>query len=153
MNSARVIATGLSGLVFGFGLALSGMLDPARVRGFLDVYGAWDPSLAFVLGGAVSVASIGVWLSRQLRRPIFDESFHLPHGRTIDGKLVGGAAIFGVGWGLAGLCPGPAVASITLGAPATLLFLVAMVAGMMVHDREAIRLVGSAGRQGRCRPT
>lgn len=93
MNSARVISAGLSGLVFGFGLALSGMLDPARVRGFPDVHGAWDPSLAFVLGGAVSVASIGVWLSRQLRRPILDESFLLPHGQTIDGKLVGGAAI------------------------------------------------------------
>ncbi|WP_020186254.1 DUF6691 family protein [Methylopila sp. 73B] len=144
MNGARVIAAGLSGLVFGFGLALSGMLDPARVRGFLDVFGAWDPSLAFVLGGAVAVASVGVWLSRRLPRPILDESFHLPQGRTIDGRLVGGAAIFGVGWGLAGLCPGPAVASITLGVPATLLFLAAMAAGMLVHDREAIRFIRSA---------
>jgi uncharacterized membrane protein YedE/YeeE len=139
MNSARIFVAGLSGLIFGFGLALSGMLDPARVRGFLDVFGVWDPSLAFVLGGAVAAASIGVWLSRLLPRPVFDESFHLPKSRTIDGKLVAGAAIFGVGWGMAGLCPGPAVASITLGVPATLLFLAAMLAGMAIHDRADIR--------------
>jgi len=140
MNGARVIAAGLSGLVFGFGLALSGMLDPERVRGFLDVFGAWDPSLAFVLGGAVATASLGVWLSRRLPRPAFDERFHLPTSRTIDGRLIGGAAIFGVGWGMAGLCPGPAVASIALGVPATLLFLAAMLAGMAFYDRAEIRL-------------
>ncbi|RXF75567.1 YeeE/YedE family protein [Hansschlegelia zhihuaiae] len=139
MNGAQIVVAGLSGLIFGFGLALSGMLDPARVRGFLDVFGAWDPSLAFVLGGAVAAASIGVWLSRRLPRPAFDQSFHLPKSRTIDGKLVAGAAIFGVGWGMAGLCPGPAVASITLGVPATLLFLAAMLAGMAIHDRATIR--------------
>ncbi|MGA0534197.1 DUF6691 family protein [Hansschlegelia sp. KR7-227] len=141
MSGLRVVAAGLSGLVFGFGLALSGMLDPARVLGFLDVFGAWDPSLAFVLGGAVATASIGAWLSRRLPRPAFDESFHLPQTREIDGKLLGGAAIFGVGWGMAGLCPGPAVASITLGVPATLAFLVAMLAGMAIHDWNVTRRV------------
>jgi uncharacterized membrane protein YedE/YeeE len=141
MSGARVVAAGLSGLVFGFGLALSGMLDPARVLGFLDVFGAWDPSLAFVLGGAVAVASIGAWFSRRLPRPAFDASFHLPETRTIEGKLLAGAAIFGVGWGLAGLCPGPAVASIALGVPATLAFLAAMAAGMAIHDWNAARPV------------
>jgi uncharacterized membrane protein YedE/YeeE len=141
MSGLRLLAAGLSGLVFGFGLALSGMLDPARVLGFLDVFGAWNPSLAFVLGGAVATASIGAWLSRRLPRPAFDESFHLPQTREIDGKLLGGAAIFGVGWGMAGLCPGPAVASITLGVPATLVFLVAMLAGMAIHDWNVTRRV------------
>jgi uncharacterized membrane protein YedE/YeeE len=140
MTGARLIVAGLSGLVFGFGLALSGMLDPARVRGFLDVFGAWDPSLAFVLGGAVAAASVGVILSRRLPRPVFDKSFYLPQSRTIDGRLLGGAAIFGVGWGLSGLCPGPAVASITLGVPATMAFLVAMLAGMAIHDHRGVRL-------------
>ncbi len=145
MNGARVLAAGSSGLLFGFGLALAGMLDPARVRGFLDVFGPRDPSLAFVLGGAVATASVGVWLSRRLPRPVFDERFHLPEARSIDGKLLAGAAIFGMGWGMAGLCPGPAVASITLGVPATLAFLAAMLAGMAIHDRKATRLGGRAG--------
>lgn len=137
MSGARIMAASLCGVLFGFGLALSGMLDPARVRGFLDVFGPWDPSLAFVLAGAVAIASIGVWLSRRLPRPAFDESFHLPETRTIDGRLIAGAAIFGVGWGLAGLCPGPAIASLALGVPATLVFLAATLAGMAIHDRKS----------------
>lgn len=141
MNSAffRLAATLLSGLVFGFGLSLSGMLDPARVRAFLDITGNWNPSLAFVLGGAVLVSALGVLLTRRLTRPLFDETFHLPDNQLIDRRLIAGAAIFGVGWGLVGLCPGPALASLSLGLPATMLFVAAMVVGMLVHDRLAAR--------------
>lgn len=139
MKTARVIAATTSGIVFGFGLSLSGMLDPARVRGFLDVFGPWDPSLAFVLGGAVAAAAVGVWFSSRLARPAFDDAFHLPETRTIDARLVAGSAIFGIGWGMSGLCPGPALASVTLGVPATLLFLAAMFVGMAIHDFGPLR--------------
>ncbi|MBZ7921938.1 YeeE/YedE family protein [Ensifer adhaerens] len=141
MNGAvfRLAATLVSGLVFGFGLSLSGMLDPARVRAFLDVTGNWNPSLAFVLGGAVLVSALGVLLTRRLKRPLFDETFHLPDNQVIDRRLIVGSAIFGVGWGLVGLCPGPALASLSLGLPATMLFVAAMVAGMLIHDRLVAR--------------
>ncbi|MGT2443252.1 DUF6691 family protein [Ensifer adhaerens] len=137
MNSAllRLAATLVSGVVFGFGLSLSGMLDPARVRAFLDITGNWNPSLAFVLGGAVFVSALGVLVTRRLKHPLFDGTFHLPNNQVIDRRLIVGSAIFGVGWGLVGLCPGPALASLSLGLPATVLFVVAMLAGMLVHDR------------------
>lgn len=135
MIAFRLPAALASGAVFGFGLSLSGMLDPARVRGFLDIAGAWDPSLAFVLGGAVAVAGIGMWLQRRLPHPAFDRTFHLPAKTAIDRRLVAGSALFGIGWGMAGLCPGPAIASLTLGLAPTVLFVVAMAAGMIVHDR------------------
>ena len=141
MNGAffRLATTLVSGLVFGFGLSLSGMLDPARVRAFLDIAGNWNPSLAFVLGGAVSVSALGVLLTRRLKRPLFDETFHLPDNQIIDRRLIVGSAIFGIGWGLVGLCPGPALASLSLGLPATILFVAAMVAGMLIHDRLVAR--------------
>nr|WP_298101140.1 YeeE/YedE family protein [uncultured Shinella sp.] len=125
----------LSGIVFGFGLSLSGMLNPVRVQGFLDVFGNWDPSLAFVLGGAVAVAFIGVQVMKKMRRPTFDDSFHLPTDRKIDAPLVIGSALFGLGWGIGGFCPGPAVASLSVGLPQTLLFVVAMLVGMTLYDR------------------
>ncbi|CAN7326527.1 MULTISPECIES: YeeE/YedE family protein [Ensifer] len=131
----RLLATLASGVIFGIGLSLSGMLDPARVRGFLDVTRDWNPSLAFVLGGAVAVSALGVLLTRRMRRPLLDDAFHLPSNRVIDRRLIIGSAIFGVGWGLVGLCPGPALASLSLGLPATALFVVAMLAGMVLHDR------------------
>jgi uncharacterized membrane protein YedE/YeeE len=124
-----------SGIVFGFGLALSGMLNPARVQGFLDVFGTWDPSLAFVLGGAVIVASIGVQVMKRMRHPAFDDSFQVPANRRIDAPLVIGSALFGLGWGLGGFCPGPAVASLSVGIPQTALFVIAMLAGMTLYDR------------------
>lgn len=139
MTVGRFIAACVSGVLFGFGLALSETLDPSRVRGFLNVFGPWDPSLAFVLAGAVATAMVGVWLSRRLPRPAFDDAFHLPETRIIDGKLISGAAVFGVGWGMAGLCPGPAVASVTLGVPATLIFLAAMLVGMAIYDLDPRR--------------
>ncbi len=125
----------LSGIVFGFGLSLSGMLNPVRVQGFLDVFGNWDPSLAFVLGGAVVVAFIGVQGMKRMARPLFDDGFHLPTNRKIDAPLVLGSAIFGLGWGIGGFCPGPAIASLSVGIPQTVLFVLAMLAGMTVYDR------------------
>lgn len=124
-----------SGIVFGFGLSLSGMLNPVRVQGFLDVFGNWDPSLAFVLGGAVAVAFIGVKVMKRLRRPVFDDTFHVPTNRKIDVPLVIGSALFGLGWGIGGFCPGPAVASMSVGIPQTLLFVVVMLIGMTFYDR------------------
>lgn len=136
MNRVMQILTALvCGAIFGLGLSLSGMLDPTRVRGFLDVGGAWDPSLAFVLGGAVMVAFAGMAVRRRLRQPAFDDSFHLPATTPIDTRLILGSAIFGIGWGMAGLCPGPALASISLGLAPVVLFVGTMLAGMIVHDR------------------
>lgn len=137
MNSRilRFFAALLSGAVFGFGLSLSGMLDPARVRGFLDVGGDWDPSLALVLGGAVAVAMLGTLLSGRMKRPVLDQTFHRPAETGIDRRLVLGSALFGVGWGMAGFCPGPALAGLSLGLGPVFLFVLAMAAGMIVHDR------------------
>ena len=132
----RIVVALLSGALFGFGLSLSGMLDPARVIGFLNpASGHWDPSLAFVLGGAVAVAVPGVMLQRRLRRPVLDDRFHLPEKTEIDGRLLAGAALFGAGWGLAGFCPGPAVSALSVGLAPVFLFVAAMAAGMMLHDR------------------
>ena len=139
---AQVVTALAAGTVFGLGLAMSGMLDPARVRGFLDIFGAWDPSLAFVLGGAVTVALAGMAVLRRLRRPAFDEGFHLPATSPIDRRLVLGSAIFGIGWGMAGFCPGPALASLSLGLAPVVLFVVAMLAGMTLHDRVWLRRAG-----------
>jgi hypothetical protein len=105
----------IAGLVFGLGLALSGLLDPARVLGFLDIAGHWDPSLAFALGGAVVVSFVGYRLSRRMTRPAFADRFDLPAATRIDRRLVAGAALFGVGWGLGGICPGPAITALSLG--------------------------------------
>lgn len=132
----RLVVSLLAGALFGLGLSLSGMVDPARVLGFLNVAsGHWDPSLMFVLGGAVVVAVPGVMLQRRLARPLLDDQFHLPGKNTIDRRLVLGSAIFGAGWGLAGFCPGPAVSALTLGLAPVLLFVAAMAAGMILHDR------------------
>ncbi|WP_299257465.1 DUF6691 family protein [uncultured Kushneria sp.] len=102
----------LSGLLFGLGLAISGMTDPARVIGFLDVAGAWDPTLIFVLGGAVITTFIGYRLVWRRQMPLFESRFQLPTRRDLDTRLLSGAALFGIGWGLSGYCPGPAAASL-----------------------------------------
>ncbi|WP_313618415.1 YeeE/YedE family protein [Agrobacterium sp.] len=134
-NLFQILSALAAGITFGFGLSLSGMLNPARVQGFLDVFGAWDPSLAFVLGGAVLVAFIGVQVMKRLRHPAFDDSFHLPANQRIDAPLLIGSALFGLGWGIGGFCPGPAVASLSVGIPQTVLFVITMLAGMALHDR------------------
>ncbi|MDB5526504.1 MAG: protein of unknown function YeeE/YedE [Rhizobium sp.] len=135
----RILSALASGLVFGFGLSLSGMVDPVRVQGFLDIFGAWDPSLAFVLGGAVVVAMGGFAVMRRIKKPAFDKAFHLPSTDVIDRRLVIGSAIFGIGWGLGGFCPGPAMAALSLGSFKVAIFVIAMVMGMVVHDRMARR--------------
>lgn len=136
MNRFAQLLTALaSGAIFGVGLSLSGMLDPVRVRGFLDVAGDWDPSLAFVLGGAVAVAIAGMFVRRRLQNPAFGDAFCLPATMPVDARLILGSAIFGIGWGLAGFCPGPALAALSLGLAPVALFVVAMIAGMIVHDR------------------
>lgn len=127
------------GVVFGFGLAISGMLDPARVQGFLDVFGAWDPSLAFVLGGAVTVAFGGMFLVRAMRHPVLDDDFHIPTNTRIDARLILGSAIFGIGWGLGGFCPGPAIASLSVGFIQSFVFVGCMVAGMVLHEHFVAR--------------
>lgn len=133
---ARLALALIAGALFGFGLSLSGMIDPARVSGFLDVASSdWDPSLIFVLGGAILVAVPGVLLSRLLVRPILADDFSLPAKTRIDRPLILGSAIFGLGWGLAGFCPGPALSAFALGLTPVILFVCAMIAGMLVHDR------------------
>jgi uncharacterized membrane protein YedE/YeeE len=140
----RALTALLSGSIFGFGLSLSGMLDPARVRGFLDITGKWDPSLVFVLGGAVIVAAIAYQVSQFVVRPLLDDRFHLPRKTTIDRRLILGSAIFGIGWGIAGFCPGPAVTSLALGLVPAGLFVIAMLIGMILHDRLIAQWVGKA---------
>jgi uncharacterized membrane protein YedE/YeeE len=137
MSAARLLSALTSGLVFGFGLSLSGMLDPVRVRGFLDVTGHWDPTLMAVLGGAVTVLGGGYLILRRLPRPAFDIRFEVPTNRRIDSPLVAGSALFGIGWGLAGFCPGPAVAALSTGLLPVLVFVLAMLAGMALHDGVA----------------
>ncbi|MCA2372287.1 YeeE/YedE family protein [Agrobacterium genomosp. 3 str. CIP 111-78] len=133
---ARVMLALVAGALFGFGLSLSGMVDPARVSGFLDLAsGHWDPSLMFVLGGAVSVAVPGVLLSRFIGRPVLADDFSLPAKTRIDRPLILGSAIFGIGWGIAGFCPGPALSAFALGLLPVILFVCAMIAGMLAHDR------------------
>lgn len=129
----RTLAALLAGLLFGLGLTLSGMLDPARVLGFLDVAGAWDPTLAAVLAGAVGVTLAATPLVLRCRSPLFDPSFKLPTRRDIDAPLLLGSALFGVGWGLAGFCPGPALAAVSVVPTKAGLFVLAMLAGMALH--------------------
>jgi uncharacterized membrane protein YedE/YeeE len=131
---ARNAVALLTGIVFGLGLAISEMVNPAKVLAFLDLAGNWDPSLAFVMAGAVGVGLIGFRLARGRPAPTFDTRFHTNDSTRIDRALVAGAAIFGIGWGMVGVCPGPALASLAYGQGESLTFLAAMVAGALaVH--------------------
>ena len=121
----------LTGLLFGLGLCLSGMADPSVVLGFLDLAGQWNPALLFVMAGGVSVTFIGYRIVLGRKRPLWSKSFQLPTASAVDGSLISGAAIFGIGWGLAGYCPGPALVSLASGRPQVLVFVVAMLAGMI----------------------
>ncbi|WP_313349229.1 YeeE/YedE family protein [Paracoccus sp. (in: a-proteobacteria)] len=133
----------LIGLVFGTGIAVSGMINPAKVLNFFDITGTWDPSLAFVMGGALMVVFVGYRLVLRRAAPVFDWRFHLPQRRDIDLALLGGSALFGVGWGLAGFCPGGAIPAIGLMRPEPVLFVAAMIAGIAaaktVQRRSAAR--------------
>ena len=134
MNPVRLAAALGCGLLFGFGLALSRMVDPAVVRGFLDVFGDWDPSLAGVMAGAIPVTFLFYHLAYRKGRTTTGEALPPPPSRTIDARLVGGALIFGVGWGLVGLCPAPALIA-WLFQPWALAFIAAMAAGMAIERR------------------
>lgn len=124
----------LSGLLFAVGLAISGMTQPAKVIGFLDFFGAWDASLVFVMGGAIAVHFIALRFIFKMKKPVFAESFSLPTRKDLDPRLLGGAALFGVGWGLGGFCPGPALASISTFATPVLVVVGAMLVGMAGFD-------------------
>lgn len=134
MSLARKLLPPLvSGTLFGAGLTISGMTDPARVRGFLDVFGAWDPTLVFVIGGAVLVMAVAWRIRNRMGTPIFAERFSLPDRSDLDAPLITGSILFGIGWGIAGLCPGPAVASLALSPLSVLPFVLAMLAGMVAQ--------------------
>jgi len=136
----------LSGLVFGLGLVISGMADPAKVLNFLDLAGSWDPSLAFVMGGATVTAFIGYRLVWRRQAPVLDQTFDIPTNRSIDRPLMTGAALFGIGWGIGGFCPGPAWTALPLLAPGTLIFLPALLVGLWVGAKvKALGLLDAKG--------
>jgi uncharacterized protein len=125
----------VSGLVFGLGLLAGGMTDPAKVKGFLDLFGAWDPSLALVMGGAIAVAVFAFAAARRRTAAWTGEHMELPTSTVIDGRLVAGGVLFGAGWGIAGFCPGPALVALGSGQASAWVFVAAMLAGMLLHDR------------------
>jgi uncharacterized protein len=133
---AAVVAAFVCGLIFGLGLLVGQMSNPAKVLNFLDVTGTWDPSLAFVMGGAVIIAAIGFALARWRKAPLLAAAFDWPRQTEIDARLLGGAALFGIGWGLVGFCPGPALTALGFGRPEAFLFVAAMIAGMVAFNRR-----------------
>ena len=139
----RVFAALIAGLLFGLGLTISGMINPAKVLGFLDLAGHWDPSLAFVMGAAIPGAAAGFALARRRGTPLWAPAFAGPTKTRVDAQLVGGAVLFGIGWGLVGYCPGPALASLGFGNWRTLLFTAAMLVGMggfqVLHRASIVR--------------
>ena len=125
-----ILSAFASGLVFGLGLIVSQMVNPAKVIGFLDVFGSWDPSLALVMGAAVAASAVGYVVARRRGVPVFSSRLEMPTRRDIDPRLVAGAALFGIGWGLVGLCPGPALTILPVGPWQVAVFVASMVAGM-----------------------
>ena len=119
----------LSGIIFGLGLTVSSMTNPAKVIGFLDITGNWDPSLMFVMLGAIAISAPFFYLLRNKNKPLFDSNFEIPTIKNLDKKLVLGASIFGIGWGMVGFCPGPAIASLAFLNPFSIIFVIAMVGG------------------------
>jgi len=144
----RIIAPLLCGLIFGAGLLISGMVQPAKVLAFLDIFGAWDPSLAVVMAAALAVSVPGFRLADRSARPWFAGQYFRPGRSGIDLPLVAGAALFGIGWGLVGLCPGPALESLATLSPGIIVFVAAMACGMMGHDVwQQRRLTAQRDRQ------
>ena len=131
----NALIAAISGLIFGIGLIASGMTDPAKVKGFLDLAGAWDPSLGLVMGGAIAVSVGAFALAKRRKRSWTGERIELSTSTVIDARLIGGGALFGVGWGVAGYCPGPALVALGGGSASAGLFVLAMLAGMALHDR------------------
>tara|TARA_R100000365_G_C2730842_1_gene61149 strand:- start:539 stop:979 length:441 start_codon:yes stop_codon:yes gene_type:complete len=126
----RILLAGLIGLIFGSGIALSGMANPAKVLNFFDLAGTWDPSLAFVMGGALLVTAIGYRFVLKREKPVLEGRFHLPTSRKLDLPLLGGSAVFGIGWGISGFCPGGAIPALGLGEASAWAFVGAMLAGI-----------------------
>jgi uncharacterized membrane protein YedE/YeeE len=139
MNQALVAL--IAGILFGLGLTVSQMVNPAKVQGFLDIAGRWDPSLLVLMAGAVGVAFIGFRLASHRAAPIFASRFELPTRYDLDRPLILGAAVFGIGWGLTGFCPGPAFASLAFGLQESVVFVVAMVLGAWLHGTLGRRMV------------
>ncbi len=136
---ARNIAALAVGLVFGLGLTVSEMVNPAKVLAFLDVFGNWDPSLAFVMAAALLVTAVGYRLVWRRERPLLAEQFSVPANRRVDARLAAGAVLFGIGWGLVGLCPGPAIAALAIGGVDALLFVVALSLGMLLFEWSPLK--------------
>lgn len=130
----RIIMAFITGLIFGLGLIVSGMTNPSKVIGFLDLAGSWDPSLAFVMAGAIFVGIIAFRFAKAGQKSLLGDVMHLPTANQIDLRLIAGALVFGVGWGLAGYCPGPALTSIAQGGSKPLIFVVAMICGMAIFE-------------------
>ena len=145
----RVVAAFGCGLVFALGLGLSGMTHPARILGFLDVFGRWDPTLIFTMMGAVGVHLPLLWLIRRRSAPLLAARFELPTKKDLDARLIGGSALFGVGWALGGFCPGPAVVSVFGGRSDNFVFFIALLAGMAL--RSLVRLPTMTKAEGRVR--
>lgn len=140
----KTVAAALSGFVFGLGLTVSQMINPAKVLAFLDLFGDWDPSLALVMAGALITAGVGYRVVWRQSQPLLGGAFQIPSRRDIDAPLLSGALLFGAGWGLAGLCPGPAIAGLGLGEPEVWLFVGGMLAGMALFRRTGAPAVGAA---------
>ena len=140
----QVIATFVSGLLFGLGLVVSGLINPAKVLNFLDITGSWDASLALTMGAAVVTTGLGYLFVLAKPAPLLGDNFHLPPATAVDGRLITGAALFGIGWGVVGYCPGPAIAALSAGSVSTFVFVAAMLAGMAVSRALTLRNVGGA---------
>jgi uncharacterized membrane protein YedE/YeeE len=140
----NLIAAFAAGLVFGVGLIVSGMTDPGKVIGFLDVFGSWDPSLAFVMAGAIAVASGAYAFAGRRTATLIGEPMRLPASRTIDRRLVVGSVVFGIGWGLAGFCPGPALVALGAGKIKAAVFVAAMLGGMALFELHERRIAAAS---------
>lgn len=139
----RIVSAGLIGLLFGAGIAVSGMIDPDKVLNFFDFAGTWDASLALVMAGALLVTAPGYRLVLRRRAPLFDRHYHIPAARRIDPPLLLGAAVFGIGWGITGFCPGGAIPALGLAQPAAFAFVAAMAAGIVVARTARSRLASA----------
>jgi len=131
----RYLIALVGGLVFGLGLIASGMTDPAKIKGFLDLVGPWDPSLAFVMGGAIAIGVPAFAIAKHRTTSWSGDRMEIPSSTLIDGRLIAGGVLFGIGWGIGGFCPGPALVAMGYGLGAAWIFVAAMLAGMVIHDR------------------
>lgn len=143
----RLLSIFFAGVLFALGLVISGMTQPSKVVGFLDIFGNWDPSLALVMGGAVAVHSLAYRWVKGRNSPLLAPTFQIPTKKDIDSKLIIGSALFGVGWGLSGYCPGPAISSSVVGDPRTLIFASTMVGTMVFYSRVTGSIGGRANRE------